>query len=200
VVGRCKFNSTSCIALLFTAEPVINLSHRYIYWPVVLVALSLVFIVFPLPLFYPRAREWFLFSNYRLLLAGVYPVEFRDFFLGDMFCTLFPPSQKAAGRALTACRFADLCTGQRRTVLLSVRAGLAGPTAVQLVELTSPGFLSVLTRYDTMSSRDTIPILADRHCQASGGCSNVSDVITTLPTGSPTLPTPASTPSPSSST
>ena len=27
-------------------------------------------------------------SKWRLLLAGLYPVEFRDFFLGDMYCSL----------------------------------------------------------------------------------------------------------------
>jgi len=27
-------------------------------------------------------RQW------RLLLAGIYPVEWRDFYLGDMFCSL----------------------------------------------------------------------------------------------------------------
>lgn len=26
--------------------------------------------------------------QFRLLLAGIYPVEFRDFFLGDMYCSL----------------------------------------------------------------------------------------------------------------
>lgn len=26
-------------------------------------------------------------DQFRLLLAGVYPVEFRDFFLGDMYCS-----------------------------------------------------------------------------------------------------------------
>lgn len=25
--------------------------------------------------------------QWRLLLAGLYPVEFRDFFLGDMYCS-----------------------------------------------------------------------------------------------------------------
>lgn len=25
--------------------------------------------------------------QFRLLLAGLYPVEFRDFFLGDMYCS-----------------------------------------------------------------------------------------------------------------
>ena len=26
-------------------------------------------------------------NKFRLLLAGLYPVEFRDFFLGDMYCS-----------------------------------------------------------------------------------------------------------------
>jgi hypothetical protein len=26
--------------------------------------------------------------QYRLLLSGLYPVEFRDFFLGDIWCSL----------------------------------------------------------------------------------------------------------------
>ena len=26
--------------------------------------------------------------QWRLLLAGLYPVEWRDFYLGDMFCSL----------------------------------------------------------------------------------------------------------------
>ena len=59
----------------------------YVYWPVVLVGLSLILLCLPPPLFYFRSRGWFLESNFRILLAGLYPVEFRDFFLGDMFCS-----------------------------------------------------------------------------------------------------------------
>ncbi|KAK5733752.1 Xenotropic and polytropic retrovirus receptor 1 [Elasticomyces elasticus] len=62
-------------------------SGMYIYWPVILVGISLLLLCCPPPLFYPRSRGWFLFSNWRLLLAGVFPVEFRDFFLGDMYCS-----------------------------------------------------------------------------------------------------------------
>lgn len=36
---------------------------------------------------YPAACKYFLTSQWRLLLAGIYPVEFRDFFLGDMYCS-----------------------------------------------------------------------------------------------------------------
>ncbi|MCJ1313018.1 hypothetical protein MMC25_006694 [Agyrium rufum] len=32
--------------------------------------------------------DWHELAEWRLILAGLYPVEFRDFFLGDMFCSL----------------------------------------------------------------------------------------------------------------
>jgi hypothetical protein len=60
----------------------------YVYWPVILIGLAVGTLFLPAPYFYQRSRGWFLYSNWRLLLAGVYPVEFRDFFLGDMYCSL----------------------------------------------------------------------------------------------------------------
>lgn len=75
----------------------------YIYWPVVLIGLTALILFFPAPVLYWRARKWWAYSNvsldecslyrpfltaqWRLLLAGIYPVEFRDFFLGDMYCS-----------------------------------------------------------------------------------------------------------------
>ncbi|KAF2858567.1 EXS-domain-containing protein [Piedraia hortae CBS 480.64] len=59
----------------------------YIYWPVVLVGAAAILFCLPPPFFYWSSRRWMLVSNFRLLLAGVYPVEFRDFFLGDMYCS-----------------------------------------------------------------------------------------------------------------
>jgi xenotropic and polytropic retrovirus receptor 1 len=42
----------------------------------------------PIPnFFYSDSRKWLAQSLWRLVLAGIYPVEFRDFFLGDMFCS-----------------------------------------------------------------------------------------------------------------
>jgi hypothetical protein len=60
----------------------------YVYWPVILIGVAVGTLFMPAPYFYQRSRGWFLYSNWRLLLAGVYPVEFRDFFLGDMYCSL----------------------------------------------------------------------------------------------------------------
>jgi xenotropic and polytropic retrovirus receptor 1 len=60
----------------------------YIYWPVILIGLTLIIMCVPLRILYHRSRGWWGYSNWRLLLAGLYPVEFRDFFLGDMYCSL----------------------------------------------------------------------------------------------------------------
>ncbi|KAL1302973.1 hypothetical protein AAFC00_003290 [Neodothiora populina] len=59
----------------------------YIYWPVVLIGLSVLIVFTPFPVLYHKSRFWFIRSNWRLLVAGLYPVEFRDFFLGDMYCS-----------------------------------------------------------------------------------------------------------------
>ncbi|KAJ5317972.1 SPX N-terminal [Penicillium antarcticum] len=63
------------------------INDMYIYWPVVLIGLTVIIIFLPARVLYHRSRKWFAFSNWRLLLAGIYPVEFRDFFLGDMYCS-----------------------------------------------------------------------------------------------------------------
>ncbi|TVY26898.1 SYG1-like protein [Lachnellula hyalina] len=62
--------------------------EMYIYYPVILIFVTLVIIFFPGPYIFHRSRKWFVYSHWRLLLAGLYPVEFRDFFLGDMYCSL----------------------------------------------------------------------------------------------------------------
>ncbi|KAL7925552.1 EXS domain-containing protein [Trichoderma austrokoningii] len=60
----------------------------YLYYPVVLIGLSVVIILLPFPILSYKSRRWFAYSHWRLLLSGLYPVEFRDFFLGDMYCSL----------------------------------------------------------------------------------------------------------------
>ncbi|KAJ5573713.1 uncharacterized protein N7459_008140 [Penicillium hispanicum] len=63
------------------------INAMYIYWPVVLIGVTLIILFLPARVLYHRSRKWWAFSNWRLLLAGIYPVEFRDFFLGDMYCS-----------------------------------------------------------------------------------------------------------------
>ncbi|KAF2448767.1 EXS-domain-containing protein [Karstenula rhodostoma CBS 690.94] len=60
----------------------------YIYYPVILLGLATIFLFNPLPILYHRSRIWLIFSMWRLICAGYYPVEWRDFYMGDMFCSL----------------------------------------------------------------------------------------------------------------
>ncbi|KAK1780757.1 EXS family-domain-containing protein [Copromyces sp. CBS 386.78] len=78
--------------------------EMYLYYPVILIGVSLLILFFPAPIFYHRARRWFLYSHYRLLLAGLYPVEFRDFFLGDIWCSL---TYASSNIALFFCLYAN---------------------------------------------------------------------------------------------
>ncbi|KAI3004114.1 hypothetical protein CBS147346_5104 [Aspergillus niger] len=64
-----------------------SINSMYIYWPVVLIGLTTILLFLPARTLYHRSRKWWAYSNWRLLLAGFYPVEFRDFFLGDMYCS-----------------------------------------------------------------------------------------------------------------
>ncbi|KAK8135770.1 SYG1 [Apiospora sp. TS-2023a] len=60
----------------------------FLYYPVLLIFFTLVLIFLPAPVLGHRSRKWFAYSHYRLFFAGLFPVEFRDFFLGDMYCSL----------------------------------------------------------------------------------------------------------------
>ncbi|KAL5383725.1 hypothetical protein DPSP01_005829 [Paraphaeosphaeria sporulosa] len=60
----------------------------YIYYPVILLGLATIFLFNPLPILHHRSRFWLIFSMWRLICAGYYPVEWRDFYMGDMFCSL----------------------------------------------------------------------------------------------------------------
>ena len=62
--------------------------RMYLYYPVILIGISIAVLFNPLRVFYFRTRMWLLYSLWRLILAGVYPVEWRDFYMGDMFCSL----------------------------------------------------------------------------------------------------------------
>ncbi|RHZ61310.1 SPX and EXS domain-containing protein, partial [Aspergillus thermomutatus] len=65
----------------------LTINSMYVYWPVVLVGLTVIILFLPARVLYHRSRKWWAYSNWRLMLAGFYPVEFRDFFLGDMYCS-----------------------------------------------------------------------------------------------------------------
>ncbi|KAJ5108573.1 hypothetical protein N7456_005248 [Penicillium angulare] len=59
----------------------------YIYWPVLLIGATVIIVFLPAPILYHRSRKWWAATNWRLLLPCFYRVEFRDLFLGDMYCS-----------------------------------------------------------------------------------------------------------------
>ncbi|KAI0525490.1 EXS family-domain-containing protein [Xylaria bambusicola] len=60
----------------------------WLYYPVILIFVTLLIIFLPARVLWYRSRQWLAYSHFRLFFAGLYPVEFRDFFLGDMYCSL----------------------------------------------------------------------------------------------------------------
>lgn len=66
----------------------LGVPEMYLYYPVILIGVTVAIIFAPAPILFRHSRSWFAYSHWRLLLAGLYPVEFRDFFLGDMYCSL----------------------------------------------------------------------------------------------------------------
>ncbi|EPS39853.1 hypothetical protein H072_6265 [Dactylellina haptotyla CBS 200.50] len=59
-----------------------------IWFPLIYVILGLLVIFNPFKFGYFHSRKWLLYTLYRLFWAGVYPVEFRDFWSGDIFCSM----------------------------------------------------------------------------------------------------------------
>lgn len=57
-------------------------------FPWLFLAITMSILLCPFDMFYLNARLWLLSTLTRLLLSGFYPVEFKDFFLGDILCSL----------------------------------------------------------------------------------------------------------------
>ncbi|GAA6058085.1 hypothetical protein JCM3770_001104 [Rhodotorula araucariae] len=58
-------------------------------YPLAWIVLMLSIMLNPFPLFFPSARWWMLRSFCRMIMSGLVAVEFRDFFLGDEWNSLY---------------------------------------------------------------------------------------------------------------
>jgi len=58
-----------------------------IYWPAIYISLASVLLLNPLHMCYYHTRMWLLGVLWRLCFSGLYPVEFKDFWLGDLLCS-----------------------------------------------------------------------------------------------------------------
>ncbi|KAF3941115.1 hypothetical protein ABW19_dt0208349 [Dactylella cylindrospora] len=59
-----------------------------IWFPLVYVGFLIMVLFNPFKIGYYHSRKWLLYTLYRLMWAGYYPVEFRDFWSGDIFCSM----------------------------------------------------------------------------------------------------------------
>lgn len=57
-------------------------------FPLIYLGVCLVIFLWPGSLLYPASRKWLQIALWRLFCSGFYPVEFRDFSSGDIFCSL----------------------------------------------------------------------------------------------------------------
>lgn len=57
-------------------------------WPIIYLGVVLVVFLWPGTQFHAASRRWLQIALWRIFCSGLYPVEFRDFFLGDIFCSL----------------------------------------------------------------------------------------------------------------
>lgn len=58
------------------------------YFPPIYLGICVIIFLFPARIFFWRARKWLGIVLWRLLVSGLVPVEFRDFFTGDIMCSL----------------------------------------------------------------------------------------------------------------
>ncbi len=58
------------------------------YFPLLYIGIAFLVFFFPARRLHYRSRKWLQVALWRLLFSGLYPVEFRDFFLGDIVGSL----------------------------------------------------------------------------------------------------------------
>lgn len=59
-----------------------------IWYPLIYLCVVVGLFLFPFHTLHRSSRAWFAIANFRILCSGLYPIEFRDFFLGDQYNSL----------------------------------------------------------------------------------------------------------------
>ncbi|KAG8954239.1 hypothetical protein FRC04_000461 [Tulasnella sp. 424] len=57
-------------------------------WPIAWIVLFVVVMIDPFPLMHSHSRFWLVWNWSKLLMPGLYPVEFADFWMGDQMCSM----------------------------------------------------------------------------------------------------------------
>ncbi|GEQ71185.1 hypothetical protein JCM33374_g4866 [Metschnikowia sp. JCM 33374] len=73
-------------------------------WPLIYLACVLLIFLWPGAQLYPASRRWLQIAIWRIICSGFYPVEFRDFYLGDIICSL---TYSLSNLSFFICLYAD---------------------------------------------------------------------------------------------
>lgn len=73
-------------------------------FPLIYLACVLVIFLWPGPQFYGTSRRWLQIAIWRIICSGFYPVEFRDFYIGDILCSL---TYLSGNLSFFVCLYAD---------------------------------------------------------------------------------------------
>lgn len=130
-------------------------------FPLIYLGVMLIIFLWPGTSFYGSSRKWLQIALWRILWSGFYPVEFRDFYLGDILCSLTYPMGNIS---FFFCLYADKwrhVLGGGNVPSSTVRCG-SGYSRVMGFLQSLPlifRFLQCLRRY--MDTGDAFPHLAN---------------------------------------
>lgn len=130
-------------------------------WPLIYLACVLLLFLWPGTLFYPASRRWLQIALWRIVCSGLYPVEFRDFYLGDILCSL---TYSISNLSFFICLYADKWKHVLKGGEIPPSSALCGSSHSRLMGFlaTLPSiwrFLQCLRRY--MDTGDAFPHLAN---------------------------------------
>ncbi|KAM9908556.1 hypothetical protein OXX79_000294 [Metschnikowia pulcherrima] len=130
-------------------------------WPLIYLACALLIFLWPGAQLYPSSRRWLQVAIWRLICSGLYPVEFKDFYLGDILCSL---TYSMGNLSFFICLYADKwrhVLGGGEIPSSSARCGSRYSRSMGFLS-TLPSiwrFLQCLRRY--MDTGDAFPHLAN---------------------------------------
>lgn len=75
------------ICFWFSSMDFWNGRVKMINWPIIYLSIAIAIIINPFKILYPHSRLWLVQTVLRVLVSGAYPVEFRDFWVGDLLCS-----------------------------------------------------------------------------------------------------------------
>ena len=118
------------------------INDMYIYWPAVLIGLTVIIVFLPAPVLYHRSRKWFAFSN--VSPHPLVDLNFTDCYSGVYYLLGYTPSSSVISSLATCTVLRHMPWGISNSFsVYTPPTGLS--SQVQLHPLSTPGILSMST-------------------------------------------------------